>query len=163
MQLRLYTVVRGAGFIALYFYALPGALVLFNERMAWPRLQSDLLDAAGTLLIVAGVGVCLYCTWLFWWLARGTPVPIQPPQRLVVTGLFRFSRHPMYVAYVAIGLGVFLVEGHMALLLYPVALFLAAELYLVKLEEPRLVERFGAEYEEYRRRVPRWPRPWSVA
>ena len=43
-------------------------------------------------------------------------------------------------------------------MLYPVALFLLAEIYLVKIEEPRLVERFGAEYEEYCRRVPRWPR-----
>lgn len=161
--MRPYSALRGAGFIALYFVALPGAFVVLNERLGWPRWQNVLFDAAGTLLIAAGIGVCLYCTWLFWRLGRGTPVPIEPPSRLVVSGLFRFSRHPMCVAYVTIGVGIFFVEGHLALLLYPVALFLLAEIYLTKLEEPRLVERFGTEYEEYRQRVPRWPRPRSAA
>lgn len=161
MRLRPYSVLRAAGFIALYFVALPGAFVILNDRLGWPRWQDSVFDSVGTLLIVSGVGVCLYCTWQFWRLGRGTPVPIQPPDRLVVSGLFRFSRHPMYVAYVAIGIGVFLVEGHLALLLYPLALFLLAQLYLVKLEEPRLVERFGDEYKDYCRRVPRWPSPPS--
>ena len=160
--MRPYTVLRGAGFVALYFVALPSAFIALNERLGWPRWQSPFLDVVGTLLIVSGVGVCLYCSRLFWSLGRGTPAPNEPPDRLVVSGLFRFSRNPMYVAYVAIAVGVFFVEGHLALLLYPVALFLLAEIYLVELEEPRLVERFGADYEEYCRRVPRWPRPRSV-
>ena len=46
----------------------------------------------------------------------------------------------------------------MALLFYPLALFPLAELYLLRIEEPRLAERFGSEYEEYCNRVPRWPR-----
>ncbi len=161
--MRAYSALRGAGFVALYFFALPGAFVALNERLGWPRWQNIVFDAVGTLLIVSGIGVCLYCARLFWSLGRGTPVPIEPPNRIVVSGLYRFSRHPMYVAYVAIGVGIFFVEGHLTLLLYPVALFLLAEIYLVKLEEPRLLERFGAEYEEYCRRVPRWPRPRSPA
>lgn len=163
MRLRTYSVLRAAGFLALYFFALPSALVLLNERLGWPRWENPVFDAAGTVLVVSGVGLCLHCAWLFRTLGRGTPVPVQPPDRLVVSGPFRFARHPMYVGYVAIGAGVYLIEGHLALLLYPVALFLLAQLYLVKLEEPRLAERFGEEYEEYCRRVPRWLPPRSAA
>lgn len=159
--MRVYTVLRAVGFTLLYFVALPGVLALANDRLGWPRWQGDLFDALGTLLIVAGVGACLHCAWLFRTRGRGTPVPVDPPAHLVLSGPFRFSRNPMYVAYVAIALGVFFVEGHLLLLLYPVVLFLLAELYLVALEEPRLMERFGSEYEAYRRSVPRWllPRP----
>jgi len=157
--MRLYSMLRGVAFTALYFFALPGLLILVNEQLGWPRWQSAALDALGTLFIVSGLGVCVHCGWLFWSLGRGTPVPSQPPGRLVESGLYRFSRHPMYVAYVSIGLGVFLVEGHLALALYPVVLFLLAEAYLRKIEEPRLIGRFGTEYEAYCRRVPRWPRP----
>jgi protein-S-isoprenylcysteine O-methyltransferase Ste14 len=64
----------------------------------------------------------------------------------------------MYLAYIAIGVGIFLIEGHLALQFYPVALFLLAEL-LVKLEDPGLLERFGTEYEAYCQQVPRCPRP----
>jgi protein-S-isoprenylcysteine O-methyltransferase Ste14 len=143
-------------FIGFFFFALPRAFVLLGERLAWPRWESDAGDAIGTLLIASGIGVGLYCSGLFRRLGRGTPVPIEPPTRLVVTGLYGFSRHPMYVCYVAIAIGILLVEGHAALLLYPVALFLLAEAYVVWWEEPVLLERFGPAYDDYRRRVPRW-------
>jgi protein-S-isoprenylcysteine O-methyltransferase Ste14 len=68
----------------------------------------------------------------------------------------------MYIAYVAIGVGIFLVGGHAALLLYPLVLLVLTQIYLVKLEEPRLAERFGAEYQEYCQRVPRWLRRGSA-
>jgi protein-S-isoprenylcysteine O-methyltransferase Ste14 len=160
--MRPYTALRGAGFFALYFFALPGVFVALNERLGWPRWQYVALDALGAVLIVSGIGVCHYCASLFRSLGQGTPVPIEPPKNLIDSGLFRFSRNPMYVAYVAIGVGIFLVWGHAALLLYPLALLVLAQIYLVKLEEPRLAERFGAEYQEYCQRVPRWLRRGSA-
>ena len=160
--MRPYTALRGTGFFALYFFALPGVFVALNDWLDWPRWQNAVLDAIGTLLIVSAIGVCLHCAWLFRTLGRGTPVPTQPPSRIVDSGLFRFSRNPMYVAYIAAGLGFFFVAGHLALLFYPLALFILAELYLVKVEEPRLIERFGVEYQGYCQRVPRWLRRGSA-
>ena len=72
------------------------------------------------------------------------------------SGLYQLSRNPIYLAYVTIGVGIFLVEGHLALLPYAGLLFLMSELYLVGWEEPALVRRFGSEYQDYCQRVPRW-------
>ena len=160
--MRIYSLLRGAGFVALYFYALPSAFVWLNESLGWSRWSGGIPDAIGAVLLAAGIGICAYCSWLFRTLGRGTPVPSEPPTQLVETGPFRLSRNPIYVGYIAIGLGAFFVLGHVALLLYPLSIFLLAELYLIKVEEPRLAARFGDSYEQYCDRVPRWPRPWSA-
>lgn len=160
--MRFLSVLRGACFVALYFFALPGVFVWLNESLGLPRWDGILLDSIGAALLAGGVGICMYCAWLFRTVGRGTPVPSEPPRQLVQTGLFRFSRNPIYLGYVMIGLGAFFVAGHLALLFYPLSIFLLAELYLITIEEPQLVARFGADYEEYRRRVPRWLRLWSA-
>ena len=161
--MRVYSVLRTACFVALYFFALPGVFVALNELFGWPRWQGTLPDSIGTVFLAAGISIFIYCSWLFRTLGRGTPVPTEPPTRLVESGLFRFSRNPISIGYIAIGVGAFFVEGHMALLIYPLSIFLLAELYLVKIEEPQLAERFGAEYEQYCHRVPRWLRLGSSA
>lgn len=88
-------------------------------------------------------------------MGRGTPVPSEPPTQLVQAGLFRLSSNPIDLGYIAIGLGVFFVGGYLALLFYPLFIFLLTELYLVTIEEPQLAARFGADYDDYCRRVPR--------
>ena len=86
----------------------------------------------------------------------GTPAPVAPTEHLVVGGLYRYVRNPMYVAVTAIIVGQALVLGWPALLLYAAA-FVAVTATFVRLyEEPTLRERFGAEYEAYRRAVPGW-------
>ena len=157
--MRLYSLIRAVAFVALFFFLLPGAFVLTNQQLGWPRWQHGALDSLGALFFAAGVVVCVHCAALFSTLGSGTPVPSQPPEQLVVSGMYRFVRHPIYVAYVSIGLGIFLAAGHLALVLYPAVLFLLAQIYLAKVEEPALLERFGPAYVEYRERVPRWP--WS--
>jgi protein-S-isoprenylcysteine O-methyltransferase Ste14 len=160
--MRIYSAFRAVCFLALYFYALPRAFVWLNESLGWPRWQGIVPDSIGAVLLAAGIGVCAYCSWLFRTLGRGTPVPSEPPTRLVEAGLFGSSRNPICVGYVAIAFGAFFVGGHVALLFYPLSVSLLVQLYVVKIEEPRLVERFGDDYEQYCRRVPRWPRPWSA-
>jgi protein-S-isoprenylcysteine O-methyltransferase Ste14 len=160
--MQIYSVLRATCFVALFFFALPGAFIALNELLGWPRWKGILPDSIGTLLLAAGIGICSYCSWQFRTLGRGTPVPTEPPMQLVEAGLFGLSRNPIYVGYIAIALGAYFVEGQVALLLYPVAIFLLAEIYLVKIEEPELRARFGAEYERYCRRVPRWPNFWSA-
>jgi protein-S-isoprenylcysteine O-methyltransferase Ste14 len=93
----------------------------------------------------------------------GTPAPVFPTERLIVTGLYRHVRNPMYVAVVAMILGQALLVGSPTLLVYSAAIWLAFHLFVVAYEEPALTRRFGPDYAVYRAGVPRWiPRlsPW---
>jgi len=87
---------------------------------------------------------------------QGTPIPIEPPTRLVLQGLYRYVRNPMYAGAVLILLGdvIFFHSGW--LLLYAVGLWSALHIALVVFEEPQLKKRFGADYEQYLKAVPRW-------
>jgi protein-S-isoprenylcysteine O-methyltransferase Ste14 len=94
----------------------------------------------------------------------GTPAPVAPTRHLVVSGLYRHVRNPMYVGVVLAIVGQALWLGSMALLGYAAAVFAAFFLFVLLYEEPALRRQFGAEYESYRRHVPRWlPRiqPWK--
>jgi protein-S-isoprenylcysteine O-methyltransferase Ste14 len=113
----------------------------------------------GAAIAVIVVGVCIYLHTAFWGFAftgGGTPAPIAPTKRLVVVGLHRFVRNPMYI-------GVGLVIGGQAWLFWSrsTAIYLAffllmAHLFVLLYEEPTLNRTFGEEYDEYRARVPRW-------
>ena len=96
----------------------------------------------------------------------GTPVPAAPPERLVVGGLFRYVRNPMYVAILSVILGQALLLGRVGVLLYAAVMWVVVAAWVRWREEPVLVRRFGADYETYRRAVPGWwprPRPWKPA
>jgi protein-S-isoprenylcysteine O-methyltransferase Ste14 len=86
----------------------------------------------------------------------GTPAPVAPTERLVVHGLYRYVRNPMYVAVAATIVGQALVLGRLALLLYAAAVSIAVGVFVHRYEEPVLSRRFGAQYEAYRRAVPAW-------
>jgi protein-S-isoprenylcysteine O-methyltransferase Ste14 len=154
MLLRL--TVQTAIFIGIFYVSLPAAFVVLNGALGWPRWNSDVGETVGVLLVAGGSAVFFYCSGLFRRLGLGTPAPNIPPRRLVLSGLYRWSRNPMYIAYLVIAFGIFMIEGHAALLLYIGVYFIVGEVYLIKWEEPALRERFGTEYEVYRTRVPRW-------
>jgi len=114
------------------------------------------------LVIAAGVGFLLYAFGLFA-LQRGTPAPIAPTEALVVTGVYRYVRNPMYLAVLAIILGQALLFGSWWLLLYAGVVTGAFVPFVKGYEEPTLTRTYGEEYREYRRHVPGWwPRatPW---
>ena len=93
----------------------------------------------------------------------GTPAPIAPTRNLVVTGLYRYVRNPIYVAVVAIILGQAVLMGDWRLIVYGALFWLACHVFVVAYEEPTLERTFGREYEAFRAAVPRWiPRmtPW---
>jgi protein-S-isoprenylcysteine O-methyltransferase Ste14 len=129
-----------------------------NDELAWLPVQ-----ALGGVLAAVGVAVLLHAFARFVIEGIGTPAPVAPPQRLVVGGLYRHVRNPMYVAVAATIIGQALLLGQPVLLAYA-ALFMAAVATFVHLyEEPTLTEQFGDEYTAYRRAVPAWlPRlhPW---
>jgi len=122
--------------------------------------------AVGIVLIAAGLLVLVDSFTRFALQGLGTPAPIAPTQHLVVTGLYRHVRNPIYVALVAIILGQALLFGDPRLLWYAVLVWLAFHAFVVWSEEPVLLDTFGTEYEDFRANVPRWiPRltPWRTA
>lgn len=138
------------------FLLLPRVSILLNEALRWPRWQHPALEVSGWVLIGAGVAVSVYAAGLFRLRGGGTPVPTDPPKHLVRAGLYRYSRNPIFLADVAIVLGIFCVRGHLALLLYAGLVFLGLHLWLTQHEEPVLVRRFGEQWQDYARSVPRW-------
>ena len=118
----------------------------------------------GVLVIVAGVPVLLDSFARFALKGLGTPAPVFPTRHLVVSGLYRYVRNPMYLALVAVIVGQGLLFGDARVLEYALIPWLAAHLFVVFYEEPALRHSFGPEYETFRANVPRWiPRldPWQ--
>jgi protein-S-isoprenylcysteine O-methyltransferase Ste14 len=124
------------------------------------------LRVAGVLLLAAGVVVLLEAFARFVVEGVGTPAPVAPTERLVVGGLYRYVRNPMYIAVAAMIVGQALALGRPVLLLYAAAFAVAVAAFVDWYEEPTLRRQFGEEYERYRRAVPAWwPRrePWRAA
>jgi protein-S-isoprenylcysteine O-methyltransferase Ste14 len=118
----------------------------------------------GVMLLTAGLIALIQAFWRFVVEGLGTPVPVAAPDRLVVGGLYRYVRNPMYVAALAIIVGQALALGQLGLLLYAAVLWLSTAAFVRFYEEPTLTRRFGADYEAYRRAVPAWwprLRPWK--
>ena len=128
-----------------------------------PFLGVAPLRAAGAVLLAAGVVALLDSFVRFAVRGLGTPAPVLPPGRLVVTGLYRHVRNPMYVAILSAVLGQALLLGERRVLGWGGVLWLAFHLFVVGYEEPTLRSKFGADYDAFRANVPRWiPRltPW---
>ena len=118
----------------------------------------------GGVLVVVGAGVLLHAFARFVVEGRGTPAPVAPTERLVVGGLYRHVRNPMYVAVTATIAGQALLLGRPWLLAYAAGFWLAVAAFVRGYEEPTLTARYGEQYVEYRRAVPAWwprLRPWS--
>ena len=137
---------------------------LTGWRVREPVPGGVVAQVAGIALIVAGTAVLLQAFGRFVVEGIGTPAPVAPTERLVVGGLYRYVRNPMYLAVGTVIVGQALVLGRPVLLL-EAAVFLAATVAFVRwYEEPTLSRRFGAGYEAYRRAVPGWwprRRPWD--
>ena len=119
----------------------------------------------GAILLLAGLIVLVQAFVRFVVEGLGTPVPVAAPQRLVVGGLYRYVRNPMYVAILAALVGQALLLGKLGLVLYAAAFWLIGAAFVRWYEEPTLTRRFGADYEAYRRAVPAWwpcLRPWKT-
>ena len=114
------------------------------------------LRLLGAALVVIGVGVLVQAFVQFVTEGIGTPAPVAPTARLVVGGLYRYVRNPMYLSVLAIIGGQALLLGQLVLLLYGCAVAAAFVAFVRGYEEPALHRRYGAKYDSYRRAVPGW-------
>jgi protein-S-isoprenylcysteine O-methyltransferase Ste14 len=110
----------------------------------------------GVAPILLGAAIYLQCAWDFTFTGKGTPAPIDPPKELVVRGLYRYVRNPMYVGVLTLLLGETLFFASRALLEYTGLLFLIFHLFVLLYEEPALKRKFGESYQRYCETVPRW-------
>jgi len=150
----LYLIIE-AGLFALY---VPLALLRTG-----PRIETGPISFLAIPLWIIGSLIILRCFWDFTFRGRGTPLPADPPKELVVTGFYRYIRNPIYVGAFLIFLAHFLWFGYWNLLLYAMISFIGVHLFIVFYEEPTLKQKFGAVYEDYLQKVPRWiPRSRSV-
>lgn len=127
----------------------------------WPAAR-----VAGWVLLVAGAVVLLQTFARFVTEGRGTPAPIAPTERLVVGGLYRYVRNPMYLAVIATIAGQAIVLGSVALIGYAAAVAVTVSAFVRGYEEPALRRQFGAAYDAYQQAVPAWRpllRPWPGA
>ncbi len=111
---------------------------------------------AGCAVLALGSAIYAWCVWDFATFGRGTPAPIDAPKKLVVRGLYQYTRNPMYVGVLTVTLGWAIVFHTPALVLYALALGTVFHSFIVFYEEPHLRELFGSEYEHYCAAVGRW-------
>lgn len=148
---------RAAFGTALFTVLVPAMVAGVIPALIAPALRGPLLlRAAGWVLVAIGGAAYLWCAVDFVMVGRGTPAPIDAPRVLVARGLYRYSRNPMYVAVLVVVAGQALVRGSARVALYALLLWLLFSAFVRGYEEPRLAARFGAAYELYRSRVPRW-------
>jgi protein-S-isoprenylcysteine O-methyltransferase Ste14 len=114
------------------------------------------MDWIGLLLVSLGTALLGICIFEFARTGRGTLAPMDPPRVLVVRGLYRYVRNPMYLSVTLIVWGEILLARSTALLVYWFAWFTAANLFVRGYEEPALRRRFGSHYDSYAARVGRW-------
>ena len=121
-----------------------------------PFLGLSAFRILGAILIFAGAPLILDSFARFALQGLGTPAPILPPEHLVVTGLYRYVRNPMYAGVAATIFGQGLLFGNIQVVEYCLFVWLAFHLFVLQYEEPKLRSTFGEEYEQFCANVPRW-------
>jgi protein-S-isoprenylcysteine O-methyltransferase Ste14 len=139
------------------FLALPvmvaGLVPALILRHASPHQSTAL---AGFALLAAGGFLLLWCVRDFFVSGRGTFAPWDPPKHLVIVGLYRYVRNPMYLAVLAIIAGWVVLYTAISVVIYLLCLAVGFHLRVILHEEPWLHRQFGAEWEAYSASVPRW-------
>jgi protein-S-isoprenylcysteine O-methyltransferase Ste14 len=152
-MLWLRSAVFATAFIGTFFVLIPRWILAASGH---PAALMGFPLIAGSLVIVAGFALALWCWGLFGAIGRGTPAPFDPPRHLVVRGPYRYVRNPMYLAGLLMILGPALVFGSIPLLEYAALYWFIVHLFVVIYEEPTLKRTFGASYSAYRSKVRRW-------
>lgn len=140
----------------LAFLALPGVVALAVPVWIVLHGQAIVVHPVGVVPLLGGFAALLWCVRDFYVSGKGTLAPWHPPEKLVVVGLYRYSRNPMYVAVTLMLSGWALTYASMNLLVYAAFVLLAFHLRIVLGEEPWLARRYGSDWDLYKSRVPRW-------
>jgi protein-S-isoprenylcysteine O-methyltransferase Ste14 len=145
---------------ALFFALAPGVVAgLIPWSLTGWEVDATLwlpLRVLGAAVVVAGAAMLVHSFVRFVVEGVGTPAPVAPTEKLVVGGLYRYVRNPMYVAVVSTILGQALLLGQPGLVVYAAVIWAMMAAFVLFYEQPTLAHRYGAQYEEYMRAVPAW-------
>jgi protein-S-isoprenylcysteine O-methyltransferase Ste14 len=130
--------------------------LLLASRLQIFAVEIGTLRFFGSVPIIAGVLIYSWCAWDFAFSGTGTPAPIAPPKQLVIRGLYRYVRNPMYVGVLLVLFGEALLFESVELFLYAFLVFFMFRTFVVYYEEPTLSRRFTDSYRRYCGSVPRW-------
>ncbi|HML06002.1 MAG TPA: isoprenylcysteine carboxylmethyltransferase family protein [Methanobacterium sp.] len=135
-----------------------------NHLLTFNSILSSIMLILGMLLILLGLFFLIYTNKSFLEIGKGTLAPWDPPKKLVVEGAYQYVRNPMISGVLMIVLGEALIFASIELFILFILFFVINHFYFVYSEEPGLIKRFGDDYIEYKKNVPRWiPRltPWD--
>jgi protein-S-isoprenylcysteine O-methyltransferase Ste14 len=141
----------------LAFLALPGMVAFAIPALwLWSAGSARLTHPLGLIVLLLGAIGLLWCVRDFYVAGKGTLAPWAPPQKLVVVGLYRYSRNPMYVCVALILLGWAVAFALPSLWIYLLCVVTAFQLRVVYGEEPWLARTHGEAWRNYASRVRRW-------
>lgn len=146
----------------LFIVLVPGTVVIYlpvfllGLGRPLPVPAPSLVSVFAGALWVCGMGLVISCALRFATEGQGTPAPIDPPKVLVVGGIYRHTRNPMYLGIVCALFAESLLFSRTVLGVFALAFFLGSHLFIILYEEPHLRRTFGAQYNLYCRAVPRW-------
>jgi protein-S-isoprenylcysteine O-methyltransferase Ste14 len=133
---------------------IPYLILVKSGAVEWPAVS--ILNILAFIAGLLGTVVLLQCICSFAVHGKGTLAPIDPPKQLVVCGIYRHTRNPMYLAVMAMLLSEAVLFRSMVILVYALAGLVILHVFVVEVEEPKLRRLFGQGYIEYCRSVPRW-------
>ncbi len=154
--MKIRTVIVGLILLFLIWVLLPLSFIKLNNALGLPVYDFRPLKLIGLLLIGIAVSTDIYLFYLFKVYGKGTPVPVEPSKKVIETGLYKYTRNPMYLGHLTIYLGLFLYFGYLTLLILFLLAAAALHILVSKWEEPDLKKRLGKEYTDYLQKVPRW-------
>jgi protein-S-isoprenylcysteine O-methyltransferase Ste14 len=140
----------------IFFLLLPG-IVAFLIPLSFVYFSGiDKFQWAGSPVVISGLVLLLWCVRDFYIVGKGTLAPWAPPKKIVIIGLYRYMRNPMYAGVLILVLGWSILFQSMVLLAYAGILFLVFHIRVLTNEEPWLNKTFGEEWQSYKNKVPRW-------
>jgi protein-S-isoprenylcysteine O-methyltransferase Ste14 len=139
---------------AVAFLVLPGTVAFLAPWLLHPTAER--VHVTAIPFLAGGIGLLLWCVRDFYVAGHGTIAPWSPPTRLVVVGLYRVSRNPMYIAVLIILCGWAIAPASRTIWIYAAVVAIAFHLRVIFGEEPWLARTHGAAWESYRTHVPRW-------
>ena len=140
-------------FLPFFLIWIPNKILLSPEYSY--RFDIGIYSYFGLIPIVLGVVIYLFCSWSFFFVAKGTPIPFTPTKKLLVTGLYGFVRNPLYIAGALVLFGEAILFQSLGVFIYCLIMFGAFNIHVL-MEESLLAEKYGARYERYCKSVPRW-------
>jgi len=147
--------------IVLFFLLVPGSIVfylpLFLGRKVFSNENANqFIQYLGVLSWIIGGLIVTWCVMAFFKIGKGTPSPTDPPTVLVTSGLYRWTRNPIYVGGLLIVLGHYLYSQSWILLAYLALVSLLFHCVVIFYEEPHMHRQFDEAYKQYCKQVPRW-------